>query len=61
MKAEHKLVLAIMHNQVMELRKNVDTINKSIENIQNSIKTFSETTDEVQDILTFMKTTIEKN
>jgi prefoldin subunit 5 len=60
MKAEHKLVLAIMHNQVMELRKNVDTMNASIENIQNSIKNFSETTDEVQDILTFMKTNLEK-
>lgn len=60
MKAEHKLVLAIMHNQVMELRKNIDVMNKSIENIQNSINNFSETTDEVQDILTFMKTNIEK-
>jgi hypothetical protein len=60
MKAEHKLVLAIMHNQVMELRKNVDVMNASIENIQNSIKNFSETTDEVQDILTFMKTNLEK-
>lgn len=60
MKAEHKLVLAIMHNQVMELRKNIDVMNKSIENIQNSINNFSETTDEVQNILTFMKTNIEK-
>lgn len=60
MKAEHKLVLAIMHNQVMELRKNIDVMNKSIENIQNSINNFSETTDEVHDILTFMKTKIEK-
>lgn len=60
MKAEHKLVLAIMHNQVMELRKNIDVMNKSIENIQNSINNFSETTDEVHDILTFMKTNIEK-
>jgi prefoldin subunit 5 len=49
-----------MHNQVMELRKNVDVMNASIENIQNSIKNFSETTDEVQDILTFMKTNLEK-